>query len=195
MSETIEHAKEAIEHAHHEASHGGHEEGNFSRNVAVMVGVLAAVLALAELGEKGAQNAYLTYHITANDDWNFYQAKNIRSNIYSLHADLLESQPNAAEPAIRKRIEDARANSKRLDDDEKSNGRKQLMAKARASEEAREKAFHRYHLFEAVVGALQISIVLSSVSIVAKVRPLAILSGVMGIGAAIAGGAVALNLL
>ncbi|MCX7381895.1 MAG: DUF4337 domain-containing protein [Alphaproteobacteria bacterium] len=195
MSATIENAKEAIEHVHHEHGHADEGKDNFSRNVAVMVGVLAAVLAIAELGEKGAQNAYLTYHITANDDWNFYQAKNIRSNIYSLHADLLESQPNAAEPAIRKRIDDARANSRRLDDDEKSNGRKQLMAKARASEALREQAFHRYHLFEGVVGALQISIVLSSVSIVAKVRPLAIVSGLMGIGAAIAGAAVALHLI
>ncbi len=195
MSETIEHAKEAIEHAHHQATHGEHEADNFSRNVAVMVGVLAAVLALAELGEKSAQNAYLTYHISANDDWNFYQAKNIRSNIYTLHADLLETQPNATDPAIRKRIADARAEAKRLDDDEGRNGRKQLAQKAAASEKSREAAFHRYHLFEVVVGALQIAIVLSSVSIVAKVRPLAILSGALGIAAALGGGAVVLGLL
>ena len=74
-----------------------------------------------------------------------------------------------------------------LDDDEKSKGRKQLATKARESELAREKAYHRYHLFEIMVGALQISIVLSSVSIVAKVKPLAVVSGGLGILAAIGG--------
>lgn len=195
MSETIEHAKEAIEHAHHQHAHPEHEADTFSRNVAIMVGVLAAVLALAELGEKSAQNAYLTHHITASDDWSFYQAKHIRSNLYSLQADLLETQPNAAEPAMRKRIDDARTTARRLDDDEKTSGRKQLAQKAQASEAARDAAFHRYHLFEVAVGALQIAIVLSSVAIVAKLRPLAWLSGALGLAAAVGGGAVALGLI
>ena len=187
MTEALEHAKEAIEHAHHEAVHGAQPPDHFSRNVAVLVGILAATLAIAELGEKSAQNAYLTHHISASDDWNFYQAKNIRSNLYSIQADLLDSLPNNTDPAIRKKIEAARGEAKRLDDDEKSKGRKQLATKARESELAREKAYHRYHLFEIMVGALQISIVLSSVSIVAKVKPLAVVSGGLGILAAIGG--------
>lgn len=195
MTEALEHAKEAIEHAHHEAEHGAHPPDHFSRNVAVLVGILAATLAIAELGEKSAQNAYLTYHISASDDWNFYQAKNIRANLYSLQADLLDSLPNNTDPTIRKKIEAARGEAKRLDDDEKSKGRKQLAAKARESEIAREKSYHRYHLFEIVVGALQIAIVLSSVSIVAKVKPLAILSGGLGVLAAIGGLLVGLGLV
>ena len=95
MAEALEHAKEAIEHAGHahgEVGHGGLGE-NFGRNVAMLVAVLAAILSLTEIAEKKAQNAYLTYHITASDDWAFYQAKNIRANIYSLHAELLEALP------------------------------------------------------------------------------------------------------
>jgi hypothetical protein len=192
MSDAIDQARETIEHAHH---HAGHDGDGFPRNVAVIVAILAAGLALAEMGEKSAQNEYLTFHIAASDDWNFYQAKNIRSNLFSLHADSLEASANAADPAVRKQIEAARSQASRLDDDEKTVGRKQLAAKARQSEMARDVAFHRYHLFEAVVGALQIGIVLASVSIVARARPLAWLAGLLGAVAAVAGIAVAFSLV
>lgn len=191
MAEALEHAKEAIEHAAH--GHGSGPGENFGRNVAMLVAVLAAVLSLTEIAEKKAQNAYLTYHITASDDWAFYQAKNIRANIYSLHAELLESL--SSDPALKPKIDAARAESKRLDDDEKANGRRQLAAKAKASERLREHAFHRYHMFEYAVGALQIAIVLASGSIVARVKPLAWLAGLIGAGAAAAGLLVAFNLI
>jgi hypothetical protein len=195
MSETIEHAKEAIEHAHHATHGGGHDDDHFARNVAILVAVLAAALAIGEMGEKSAQNAYLTYHVTASDDWAFYQAKNIRSNLYSLHADLLESLPGNTDPAVRKKIEAARGVAHRLDDDEASLGRKQAAVKARASEQQRDRAFHIYHMYELVVGALQIGIVLSSVAIVSRMKALAGAAGLLGAAATAAGLAVALNLL
>ena len=191
MSDSIDTAKEAMEKA--EEAEADHKDGS-ARNVAVLIASLAAALALAEMGAKGAQNDYLTHHIQASDDWNFYQAKTIRSNIYSVEADTLESQPSAADPAVRKRIDAARAQAKRLDDDEQTTGRKQLMAKARASEELRDHAFHRFHLYEFVVGALEIAIVLASVSVVTRVRQLALGAMVLGGGAALFGLAEALNL-
>jgi hypothetical protein len=194
MTEALEHAKETMEHAHHMSSHGEPHD-TFPRNVAILVAFIAAILAIAEIGGKAAQNAYLTLHVTASDDWAFYQAKNIRSNLYSLNADVLENLPNAADPALRKKIDAARAEAKRLDDDEKSLGRKQAAEKARHSEHERDHAFHRYHLYELVVGALQIAIVLSSVSIVSRMKPLALLAAVIGGGAGLAGLAIAFNLL
>ena len=65
MSETIENAREGLHHAQHEP--GGHTDGS-ARKVAVLIAVLAAALALAEMGEKGAQNEYLTHHIALSDD-------------------------------------------------------------------------------------------------------------------------------
>ncbi len=189
---TLEHAKETLEHAGHTASHGdGHD--TFPRNVAILVAFIAAILAIAEIGGKAAQNAYLTYHVTASDDWAFYQAKNIRSNIYALHAETLEVLAPAGDAAVKKKIEAAQAQAKRLDDDEKSTGRKQAMEKAKHSEEQRDHAFHRYHLYEYVVGALQIAIVLSSVSIVSRMKPLAWLAAALGGGAGLCGLAIAFN--
>ncbi len=193
MSDGVDNAKETIEHAHHAALHGTPGD-TFPRNVAMLVAVLAGALAVAEIGEKSAQNAYLTFHVAASDDWAFFQAKNIRANLYSLHADLLESLPGNTDQALRRKIDAARSEAKRLDDDEATKGRKQAAEKAHASEEARDHAFHRYHLYELVAGTLQIGIVLSSVSIVARMKALAIVAGVSGGAAAVAGLVVALGL-
>ena len=85
MSESIEHAREGIEHAHHGA---GIHTDTTARRIAVLIAVLAAALALAEMGEKGAQNAYLTHHIALSDDWAFYQAKNARATVWAVQAPM-----------------------------------------------------------------------------------------------------------
>lgn len=180
MSDTIEQAQQGLEHAH-EASeaHPAHNDRG-ARRVAILISVLAAALALAEMSEKGAQNAYLTHHIAASDAWAFYQAKTIRADMHRDQADLLASQPNAADPEVRKRAEAARAVAARLDDDEKTSGRKQLSEQAHEKERQRDDAFEHYHKYERVVGALQISIVLASVSVVTRMRALALAAGTIG---------------
>jgi hypothetical protein len=81
---------------------------------------------------------------------------------------------------IRKRAEAARATAARLDDDEKTQGRKQLRAQAEQKERLRDEAFEHYHKYEGVVGALQITIVLASVSVVTRMRLLALAAGAIG---------------
>src|SRR6185312_568302 len=94
VSEHIERAHETIHEAHHAHTQGDHS----ARNVGVLVSILAAALALAEVGEKSAQNEYLTRHIAVSDAWAFYQAKNLRGVVRGAEAELLESLPNAADP-------------------------------------------------------------------------------------------------
>ena len=190
MSDNIERAQQGLEHAEHaNEAHPQHNDVG-ARRIAILISALAAALALAEMSEKGAQNEYLTHHIAASDGWAFYQAKTIRADIHRDQADLLDSLPNAADPEVRKRAEAARATAARLDDDEKTLGRKQLRAQAEEKERQRAEAFEAYHKFERVVGALQISIVLASVSVVTRMRALAIAAGVIGGGAALYGLAV-----
>ena len=187
MSETIEQAQQGLEHSH-EAAHGGGEHGDGSaRRIAILIAVLAAALALSDMSEKAAQNEYLTHHIAASDVWAFYQAKTIRADLHRSQADLLDSLPNAADPEIRKRSAAARETAARLDDDEKSVGRKQLREQAEEKQRQREEAFEHFHKFERVVGALQISIVLASVSVVTRMNLLAIVAGVIGGAAALYG--------
>jgi hypothetical protein len=191
MSDSTDLAKEGIEQAHHhESFHNDH----FARRVAILVSATAAFLAIAEMGEKSAQNDYLTNHVTLSDDWAFYQAKTVRWTTALDTIETLQSLPNAADPGVRERIAKLQAEAARLNDDEKSLGRKQLEARALRQSEERAHAFHRYHLFEYVVGVLQIAIVLASVSVVTRTLPMAIFAGVISGAAALAGIAVAAGL-
>jgi hypothetical protein len=109
----------------------------------------------------------------------------VRWNVLLGEADTLDSLPNASDPAVRERAAHARADAARLNDDEKTRGRKQLEAEAIRQSEVRDHALHHYHDYEWAVGALQIAIVLASVSVVTRIAA-------MWIAAAALGGAAAL---
>jgi Domain of unknown function (DUF4337) len=177
MSETIEHAREGIQEAHHAQLHHG---DTAARRIALLIAVLAAALALAEMTEKSAQNEYLTHHVALSNDWAFYQAKNVRAAVLAAQAGILENLPNAAEPGPQAEIKRAHAEEARLRDEPGHEGMKQLTDRAKTAEAARDAAFHRYHQFEFLVGAFQIAIVLASVAVVTRIAALAIGAGVIG---------------
>ena len=93
MSEAMERAHETMH------GHGGHEAHGtvapWARLVAVLVSMLAAALALIQIGEKQAHTEYLTHHIERSNGWAFYQAKNARAVTRESEAALLASLPNA----------------------------------------------------------------------------------------------------
>jgi hypothetical protein len=166
MSETIERAHETLE------EHARHTDP-WARNVAILVSVLAAALAITEIGGNAAQNAYLTQHVELSNDWAFFQAKNVRAVVLESQADVLASLPGAEDPAIQARIKDSKVHAARMrDDPQGGDGMKQLAAIARGLETERAESFHRYHKYEFATGALQISIVLASVSLVTRMRAL-----------------------
>ncbi|HEX4261063.1 MAG TPA: DUF4337 family protein [Acetobacteraceae bacterium] len=179
MSENVELANQGFEHAHHEVEHAAPQHEGRARRIAVLIAALAAALAISEMGEKSAQNEYLTRHIALSDDYNFYQAKHTRAVMIGATADVLASLPPSAETA--RRIAALRAAASHDESDPKAgNGAKQLLEKAKQQTEARDHAFHRYHQFEWVVGALQIAIVLASVAVVTRVAALAVGGVVLG---------------
>ena len=179
-------ARESLERAHETAE--GHSSSDMTR-VAVMISVLAAGLALSEMGEKASQNQYLTHHVALSDAYAYYQARTIRGNVLTSEASILESLPGAAGDAvIQKKIETARTQIERMNDDPKGGeGRKQLLEKANVLTEQRDHAFHLYHQYEMVVGALQIAIVLASVSVVTRIRSLTAGAGLIGAAAIVYG--------
>ena len=188
MSESMERAHETIEeHAHHSEPR--------ARGVAILVSVLAAVLALSDIGGKAAQTAYLTHHVALSNDWAFYQAKNLRAVMRASEAATLASLPNAADPAIQARIKEANDYAARMHDDpEGGQGMKQLAVTAHTEEAERDEAGHRYHGYEFAVGALEIAIVLASVSVVTRVRALAIGAAAIGAAATVGSLGIAVNL-
>jgi hypothetical protein len=188
MSEPMERAHETI---HENSRHGD----PWARGVAVLVALLAAVLAMAEIGSKSSQTAYLTHHVTLSNEWAFYQAKNLRSVVRTSESEILSSLPNAQDPTIQDRIKQAKEYSVRMHDDpEGGDGMKQLAESAQQEEAERDEALHRYHNYEYAVGALEIGIVLASVSILTRMRALTIAAAAVGGAAALASLGVATNL-
>ena len=61
----------------------GHVEGS-NKKIALLVAVLAALLAISEMGGKSSQTKALSSHIDASNLWTFFQAKTIRQTD---HAD------------------------------------------------------------------------------------------------------------
>src|SRR6202041_11889 len=101
MSEQFEHAQEHLEHAAHE--HGG---SSSHTRAAIIIGIMAAVLAITEFVAKDAATDYLTNHIAASDTWAQYQAKSVRRTVLTSEAELLASLPTSNDPAVQKRIAD-----------------------------------------------------------------------------------------
>ena len=189
MSESMERAHETM-HAQHN-SHGD----PWARGTAVLVSFLAATMALAEIGAKSSQNAYLTNHIAVSDDWALYQAKNLRQTVRGTEVSILENLPNASDPAIQARIKEAKEYQARMRDEPGRDGMKQMAEQAKQRGLERDHAFHLYHNYEYTVGALEIAIVLASVSVVTRMRALTIGAGIVGFAAGLFGLTVALGVV
>jgi hypothetical protein len=100
-------------------------------------------------------------------------------------ADLLESMPATSDPAVKKRIADARANAERMRSEPGADGMEQLAEKAQEQEHDRDHAMNRYHMLEIASGGLQIAIVLASISVVINLPAFMLVSVLVGGASAI----------
>jgi hypothetical protein len=167
----------------------------FRSRAALLIAVIAAVLAVGGLGGGNATDAMIINTIRASDTWAFFQAKNVRQTVYEvanveIQGDLAEP---GLDPASRARLErtlaENRATIARYDsepdpdapgDPAAGEGKRQLTARARGYEAAREIAMARDDNFDWAEVLLQLALVLGSVAILAINRPILILSGVLG---------------
>ena len=165
-------ASELIE----QSAHGDHKQNRS----ALTISVLAMVMAIASLGGSNAMKEATQENILASNAYAFYQAKNIRQTSFKLAATDLEVQlvkePNmnaAAKALIEKKIEEYKKTADRYESDpESKEGKKELLVRAKAHEALRDHAMLQDPWFDYAEGALQIAIVLLSVSIVASVPAL-----------------------
>src|SRR5439155_24061864 len=157
--------------------------------------ILAAILAIRGLGGGNATDDMVANNIDRSDAWNFYQAKNVRQTAYELAADELKMRladpgfPAAERAAAAQRLARYEATIKRYesepdraapDDPTKGEGKAQLKARAQALSDAYDTASKRDNNFEFAEVMLQLALVLGSVSILARSRPMLIASAVLG---------------
>ena len=155
--------------------------GNKQQNrSALTISILAMVLAIASLGGSNAMKEATQENILAANAYAFYQAKNIRQTDYKLAAADLELQmarePNMnanAKALYEKKIADYKKTIERYESEpDTKEGKKELMARAKEHEAIRDHAMQQDPWFDYAEGALQIAIVLLSVSIVASIPAL-----------------------
>ncbi len=161
----------------------------FRRITAIYVGVAAMLLAIASLGGADATKEMLNANIQASDTYGFYQSKYNRQVDYRLAAEQLEllaaGAPGLAPDRIAKidqlvkRYRDRAAQYE--SDPATGEGKKELMAKAKAWEAERDRAEAQTPNFEYAEALLQIAIVLGSVAIVAASPWLLGVSGVLAV--------------
>jgi hypothetical protein len=172
----------------HEA-HSAEADATFRKFTGIYLGIVAMLLAITALGGSNATKTMLNSNIQASDIYSYYQAKNIRQTVYQLAAEQLDSEllalpemPTAARTKIEDRIKRYRERVERYESDPSTGeGKKELLAKAKEFEAARERAAERDPNFDFAEALFQIAIVLGSVSIVAASRPLVHLSGILAI--------------
>src|SRR4029450_12013281 len=149
-------------------------EDRFGRRVALGSAVFAVILSSSSLGGTEAAKEMLLAQQKSSDQWAFYQAKVLREHLYRaqrlrLEADLLE-KGGALRPDAREKLE---ALGKKFDEGEKRYAaeKKDIERDAKRLEGVRDKNATRDPYFDLADVFLQIAIVMSSVSILSKSRP------------------------
>jgi hypothetical protein len=159
-------------------------EGYRNRRVAILIAVLAAMLALAEMGGGQAKQDSLNANIEASNLWSFFQAKTIRQTMLRTSAELVELLPAAADrtEAFAKRLEAWKSTVARYESEpDTGEGRRELMARAKAAEAQRDHALAADHVFELASGALQLGIVLASAAVITGALWLAFTAAGLGV--------------
>ena len=161
-----------------------------NKKIAILIAILAAFLAIAEMGAKGAQTEVLTEHVEASNLWGFFQAKTIRQTVIQTAAEELEAQYKdapAIPSAVKAQVEAWRRTAARYESEpETREGRKELSESAIVHAARRDHARAAYHHFEYGSAAFQLAIVLASAAAVTSVTFLAFIAGGLGlVGAAL----------
>jgi hypothetical protein len=170
--------RELLEHVE-EAEEATQRREAFGRHAAVLVSVMAALLAIASLAGTRASTEAILSQEKASDTYNEYQANSLKRHINLDDATALRilaaNGPMAEQAdAQAESLEQAVASKYQPAQDE-------LLPRAQALEHERDLAESRHRGFQGAEAAFQLGIVLASISIVARSKPLLTAGGVLGV--------------
>jgi hypothetical protein len=166
---------------------------NRTKWIGVYIGVLAVLLAICAMGGDNVDKDAARFNIDASNTWAFFQAKNMRRTNLRLATDDLEmmlaaspSMDPAGRATIQAKIDGYRAQDNMLTSDPATQeGLDELFVEAKALEAERDKALAQDPYFDWSNAALQIAIVLASVSIISGSLMLLAASGALGLAGAL----------
>src|SRR4051794_26632392 len=168
-------------------AHGhGHVEGD-NKKIALLIAVLAVFLAGAETMAKSAQTNALRHTIDASNLWSFFQAKTIRQTVVNTarETSALDRARNG-DPSIAAAVAEQTDQWKKTvarweSEPDTAEGRRELVARAKAEETKRDTAFARYHHYEVSSVAFQIAIVMASATVITGATALLWISAGLGV--------------
>lgn len=165
--------------------HGAIEGSN--KRVALLISVLALFLAFSETLGKAAQTESIGSNVEAANYWAYFQARTIRSTVLKTADEALALlPPGPNQDAIQaKRVEWAKTMARYDSEPFTGEGRKELSARAKASEERRDLALLRYHHYELASAAFQVGIVLASAEVITGIVVLVFAGGALGLAGAL----------
>lgn len=151
---------------------------------AIYIAFLALLLAVCGLGGGNNGEDMMTSVIKMSDSYNYFQAKNVRQNMYKISNDqmtlMLHTQPGLTEAArteIQAKIDQYKATIARYETDpEGKDGKKELMDQAKVFEAQHELAIKIDPYFDFSETLLQIAIVLMSVYFITNMKSIMALS-------------------
>ena len=157
-----------------------------TRRLALLIAALAALLALVSMQDDNTAQDAIRSNVEASDLWSFFQAKTMRQFVIERDSEMLKIERDGASPEKQAAIDDllkswAEKNAKYDSDPESGEGRKELLARAKAAEADREEALAANNHFGYASAALQLAIVLASASIILGIAWLACIA--FGLGA------------
>lgn len=159
-----------LEHAREAAAGGGHGHGakdSFTSTVAVTTAILATVGALfAYMGGATQANAGLFKNnaaikkTEASNQWNYYQAKSSKQNLYEA---LLPLQPAERRPQLEQEIARYKAEKTEI-----MAAAKKLEDESTAWDKRSDDELHLHHRWAQATTALQVSIALAAVALLTR---------------------------
>jgi hypothetical protein len=167
-------------------SHGSPEIETSNRKIGLLIALLALLLAFSEMGNKQGENDALAKNVEASNLWSFFQAKTVRRTTMQVATEQLKAQAlTVADPAVRAAIDTqirkwTEAAARYESEPETGEGRKELMARAKAAEFVRDRSKARGEVFEMASAFLQIGIVLASAAVITGAVMLAFTAGGLG---------------
>jgi hypothetical protein len=183
--EPHEWVEKAAEEHHHGHAPEGPSKGNEMTLSAITAAVLAVLAAIGSLLSGHAANQAILAQTKATDQWAFYQAKSTKGHIYQVGGELIKAL-SASQSAGVPTADSHAASLKHFQEEvERYDREKEEVKKEAEHLEAESRhEFHVHHQFALGIACFQVGIVLASVSILVRVRPiyyLSLLAGAVGL--------------
>ena len=160
----------------------------FENQAALLIASLAMFLAITSVAGSDNLQQILQSETEITNTWAFFQAKTIRRTSTILQREnwelMMATQGSAWTPEQRQQVEQQLARWQAEIDryrDEPEEGTADLSRKARELEARLARALRQDPNFDFAEGLFQIGIVIASVSILTKIRPLLVIAGLVGL--------------